>query len=104
MAGINNAMKRVIENRNIGTVVAKGTLKECSCRDNEGCPDCNRTKYIIIRLDHDGGLITEYDYGSDIHFENGIEVGNKVMLMINSNWNATWEKQENEDVRHSSTK
>jgi len=92
MAGIKEAMKRVMDGRNTGIVVAKGRLKDCDCGENEKCTDCSSIEYIIIRLDHDDGLITQYDYGSDIHIADDIKKRDPVQLMINDNWNATWEK------------
>jgi len=94
MAGIKEAMKRVMDGRNEGVVVAEGYLKECDCdlvsRSTElQCSKCKETRYIIIRL-KDEGLITQYDYGADIHIEKDASVRDKVMLIIDDNWNATW--------------
>jgi len=92
MAGIKEAMKRVTEQKHEGVVVAKGKLKECACNDeNQGCTNCSDTKYIIIRLEHDNGLITQYDYGSDVGIAADVEVGDQVFLNILSNWSAMWE-------------
>lgn len=77
-----------------GHVVAIGELKEatkCTCDENSACELCRKTKYIIIRL-KDGGLITQYDYGSDIRIADEIEVQDEVMLMSVSNWSAEWQK------------
>ena len=106
MAGIKEAMKRVMDHRNEGVVIAKGKLQECLCGENEECSDCSKAKYIIIRLDgynlvsEDGkklcgshGLITVYDYGSDIRISDDIEIMNEVMLMIRDNWTAEWVKK-----------
>jgi len=97
MAGIKEAMKRVMDKKNVGHVEAIGILSKdyrykikCTCDDDEPCEQCVETKYLIIRL-VDGGLITQYDNGSDIHIASDIEVEDKVILMINDNWNATWE-------------
>jgi len=94
MAGIKEAMKRVAEHRNEGQVVAKGILKECNCSDNEGCSDCSDTKYVIIKLKSDNGLITVYDYGSDIQIADNIEVLDNVILVLNDNWSASWIRKE----------
>jgi len=96
MAGIKEAMKRVMEHRNVGFVVAEGYLKECQCNENVGsneiehCGECEKIHYIIIRLKHDDGLITQYDYKSDIRISCNINVRDEVILMLNDNWNATW--------------
>ena len=91
MAGIREAMKRVMDHRNEGRVVAKGMLKECSCDGiNEGCSLCaDRVPYIIIRLKEDQGLITVYHQG-DILIDSSVEVGSDVILMIRNNWRAAW--------------
>lgn len=96
MAGIKEAMKRVMDGKNLGHVVAIGTLKEavkCTCDVDSTCELCTETKYIIIRLE-DGGLITQYDYGSDIHIAKNIEVRDYVILMILDNWNAEWQRMD----------
>lgn len=94
MAGIREAMKRVMDGKNLGHVVAMGELKEavkCTCEEKSTCPLCKKTKYIIIRLE-DKGLITQYDYGADIHIAKDVQVRDYVMLMIIDNWNAEWQK------------
>ena len=91
MAGIKEAMKRVMDKRHRGVVVAQGRLKECSCKENEGCSDCSKTEYVIIELLHDGGRITQYDYGSDLRISKKIKVGDSVILNIKSNYCAEWE-------------
>ena len=98
MAGVREAMKRVMDGKNLGTVVAEGYLQECGC-EGEGtfCSDCKNIRYIIIRL-LDGGLITQYDIGSDIHIADNIKVYDRAFLMINDNWNATWEGITEEDI------
>jgi hypothetical protein len=93
MAGIKNALQRVMDHRNEGVVVAIGVLQEnlkCTCGEKESCYCCKPTKYIIVRLSHDNGLITQYDSGSDIHIDPELKVGGKTILIINDNWNATW--------------
>ena len=48
MAGIQEAMRRVADQKNIGRVVAKGNLSNvCSC-EKKGCPLCDEVTYIII--------------------------------------------------------
>ena len=101
MAGINSAMKRVMENRNVGTVLAMGTLYDglkCCCKEGESCHVCKPAKFIIIKLKSDGGFITQYNGLSDIHIAPELEVGDEIILMINDNWNATWQFLENKDT------
>jgi len=99
MAGIKEAMQRVMDRRNKGKVVAKGKLKEYSDDKN------NDISYIIVQLAEDpckgnhygkiksmSGLITVYDCGSDVVIDGNIQVGDNVTLMIRSNWNAAWIK------------
>lgn len=83
MAGIREAMNRVIEHRNEGRVLAKGNLK---------LDDETPTKYLIIKLECDKSLLTVYDYGSDINIKDDINVGDKIALIISSNWSAEWQK------------
>jgi len=99
MAGIKEAMQRVMDHKNTGKVLATGEFEEGGCGKPEPCPDCIKIKYMILRIEGNGKIydnnggekITVYDYGSDIHINDKIEVGNSVMLNINDNWNATWE-------------
>ena len=92
MAGIKRAMKRVMEHKNIGKIVAKGVLQLCDCDNTEKCSQCGvcQISYIIIQLDHDNGMITEYDTGSDVRFQPHLKLGDKVILMITDNWTAEW--------------
>ena len=101
MAGIKEAMKRVMEHRNEGRVVAMGVLKECSCGEEEVCSECSNTKYMIVKLKPrskadkvagHAGIITVYDYGSDILIADDIELLDNIMLMIHNNWQAEWIK------------
>ena len=85
MAGIKNALKRVMEHRNRGVVVAMG---EIAMETIQGEPE----RYIIIELYNDKGRITVYDYGSDIKINKDIELNDDVILMITSNWSAEWQK------------
>ena len=92
MAGIKEAMERVMKKCSKGRVVATGvfcTECECGTEFKADCPTCKKTRYVIIHLD-DGGMITQYDYGSDLHIHPDVESGSRVMLIINDNWNATW--------------
>lgn len=96
MAGIKSALKRVMDSKNEGVILAKGVLHKepelkCACGEKEACHLCRTTKFIIIRLEHDSGYITQYDSGSDIHIDQKLKVGDRTILMINDNWNATWE-------------
>ena len=96
MAGIREAMKRVMDGKNLGHVVALGELNEvanCTCDGDSACSSCRKTKYAIIRLE-DGGLITQYDYGADIHIAKDIQIRDYVMLMIIDNWNAEWQRMD----------
>lgn len=94
MAGIKQALKRVMERKNEGTVVGKGRLKTCQCDSKKHplakCPHGNENAaYIIVRLKHDNGMITQYE-GTDIRISDSIQVGDKVLLMIMDNWSAKW--------------
>jgi len=80
MAGIQTAEKLMIENRNKGTCVAIGTLLN------------TKTKYIIVKIDNDGGMETVYDYGSDIRINNKILLGDRVMLTMLDKYRAEWGK------------
>jgi len=94
MAGIKEAMKRVMDGKNLGHVVAIGDLNEavkCTCDEGGTCEYCTKTKYIIIRLE-DGGLITQYDYNGDVGIADDVEVKDYVVLMILDNWNAEWQR------------
>jgi len=84
MAGIKEAMKRVMEHRNRGEVVAMGEVSMETCRDE---PE----RYIIIAL-RGKGKITVYDYGSDIKINENIKLNDEVILNITSNWSAEWMK------------
>lgn len=95
MAGIQEAMKRVMEHRNKGKVIAKGKLKFCTCEGEEECSQCSQTSYLIINLTcGNGGYITVYDYHSDIRIHPDVEVLDDVILLIQSNWNAIWMREE----------
>lgn len=106
MAGIKEALKRVSEERNRGTVLALGQLKECTCDDQSGCHICeSNTTYMIVELDHDKGFITVYDYGSDIYIDPSIQLQDKVILQILDNYSATWKKLDTSELGvRSSTK
>jgi len=101
MAGIKSALKRVMDHRNVGTVVAKGKLSECDCHFKE-CQVCDRcqypTNFIIIRLEHDKGLITQYDHGSDIRIYHNLKIGDRTILMLQDNWTAVWEFLDNSET------
>lgn len=89
MSGIKEALRRVSEGRNEGVVIASGTLRECSClKVGQACSECSDVRYLIIRL-NDGGTITQYS-SEDIHIDPRIGIRDKVMLILNDNWNATW--------------
>jgi len=103
MAGIQEAMKRVMEHRNEGTVMAEGYLRECNCLPGDECHKCKKTRYIIIRLkpekrEKEGALITQYDYGSDVQIASNVETGHKVILLIQSNWRAVWMRCDDQEV------
>ena len=106
MAGIKEAMTRVVEHRNKGLCVAKGYVRECNCDGvTSGCSRCpNRIPYMIIQLDErckadkavgHGGRITVYDYGTDVIISDEIDVLDEVILVIRDNWTAEWIKQDN---------
>lgn len=88
MAGIQGAMKRVMEHRNLGKVLVRGTYRE----GNE--TECPENKYMIVRLSHDNGTILVLDYGSDVRIADDVEDGKTVMLNILDNWTAEWQIHE----------
>ena len=106
MAGIKEAMTRVMERRNEGTVVAQGKLhKECGCGTSEGCSDCDDYPYVIIKLTPDSkaskvaghaGYITVYDRNSDVRIHPDVGLADKVMLVILDNWTAAWVKKDSD--------
>ena len=77
----------------VGKVVAKGTLKLCHCSDTKDieCSKCDYD-YIIIQVENDGGFITQYSHRPNIRFQSGIEIEDKVILIIRDNWSAEWRK------------
>lgn len=81
MAGIANALRRVADHKNVGVVRAINSLT-----DDDG----KKVKYAIIQLDHDKGMITQYDYGSDIRISKDLKVGDSCILMVRDNWSAEW--------------
>jgi len=95
MAGIKEAMRRVMDGRNTGEVVAMGTVNACTCKNNEGCSACcnesYRPPYIIIKL-KDGGFITSFDFNGDVKIHPLVELHDKVTLMILDNWCAVWKR------------
>lgn len=90
MAGIREAMKRVMDGRNGGTVIGSGVLQRCNCDGSSKCVHCGElsVRYVIIEL-RDGGRITAYDEG-DIRLSEELELGMDVRLNITSNWTAEW--------------
>ena len=95
MAGIKKAMKRVMDEKNLGTIVSIGEFydrKFAGTMEGEDVvtKENELTRFAIIRLDHDGGLITEYDYGSDIRLQKGLKEGDRCMLILEDNWSAKW--------------
>lgn len=101
MAGIKEAMERVVSHRNEGKCVATGIVRECV--GDDGFSECSNTPYIIVRLNgykETRGLITVYDYGHDIRIAENIKVLDQVILMIQDNWTAKWFKMEDISKPH----
>lgn len=107
MAGIKEAMKRVMDGRNQGVVIGKGEMNHAfpvteagrlltspkgytSAGIKAAHEEIRTVKYLIIELYWDRGWITVYDYGSDVHIADDLELSDRVELRINDNWNATW--------------
>jgi len=100
VAGIQEAMRRVADQKNIGRVVAKGNLSNvCSC-EKKGCPLCDEVTYIIIKLKDDNGIITAFNVG-DISISDDVSVGDVVILMILNNWSAEWQKKKSVGISYS---
>jgi len=78
MAGIMEAKELSYKLKNTGVVIAEGITSE-------------ESKYLIIRLDNDKGVITQFDYGSDLEIDKEIQVGNKVKLTLVNEYHAKWE-------------
>jgi len=110
MAAIRNALKRILDGTNKGTIVAMGEFEDKIGPEvvakvgarilvkNED--EVKKMKYIIFRLKSTkGGLVTIYDSGEDVRFEDGLEVGDDIMLMVKDNWCARWEKERPEGIR-----
>ena len=96
MAGIKEALKRVSEHRNIGYILAKGKINHRLPYASD-YDEVYKIKYIIVQLMHDGGYVTQYDYGSDVRFQDGLKVGDEIILMIRDNWTAEWIKYNKEE-------
>jgi len=80
MAGMNIAKKLIKQKRNKGRVIAKGkTIYEDE-------------KFMIIEIPKDRGTETVFDYGTDIRFQKGIKLKEKVQLKIISEGTAEWQK------------
>ena len=102
MAGIKEALKRVAEQKHECRVLAKGVFGSLPNKvdsNGEMVPGTSviGAKYLIMQRKPacvDGGLITAYDYGSDIRISDKIERGDDVILMIRSNWCAEWIRKE----------
>jgi len=80
MAGIKEAKDLDKNNMNEGRVLYKGEFI-----DNELL-----IKFLLIELENDKGIITQFDYGSDLRFDNNISVGNYVYLKIIDDYTAEW--------------
>jgi hypothetical protein len=81
MAGIQEAKELVKNNKITGKVLYKG----------EFINDNTLFKFILIELDNDQGIITQFDYNSDVKFEEGIVLGCYVKLNIKDDYTAIWE-------------
>jgi len=113
MALVNEkAMKRIMENRDEGMVVAKGELYAWrnivpddgrseyafNSDQNLDSPQVD-SQYIIIQLEHDFGLITAYDCrcSGKLDFrrneiDSDVAVGDHVKLVMKDNCTAVWKK------------
>lgn len=81
MAGIKNAMRQVIDHRDVGTCIALGETSFGS-------------KFMIVNLRHDEGYHLVMDYGSDVSIDERIKVDTVVRLLVTSNWTAKWVRDE----------
>lgn len=80
MAGIQEAQEKALKGEDEGVVVAIGIT-------------IDHMNYLIIKLHQNKGFITQFDYGSDLKFEEGIKVGDIVVLEVND-YDAIWKKVE----------
>lgn len=81
MAGIYNAVKLKNKGMDKGVVLYKGEFVD----------EHILFKFIIIKLNNDSGLIIQFDYNSDISFDEDIVTGSKVELLILDEYTAKWE-------------
>lgn len=77
MAGIQTAEDYIKNGFSKGRVIAKGKTID---------------KLDFMLIDNRKGQTAVYDYGSDIRFEKGIKLGDKVHLKIIDRYCAIWKK------------
>ena len=88
MAGIKEAMRRVLERKHRAVVLTVGSFV-----NKKSNYDHRPYKFMILRLRHVEGFITVYEYaGGDISFEEGLMPDDPVQLEITSNYSAMWKK------------
>lgn len=87
MAGNKEAEKLIEEGRSSGVVLDGGTFEE----------ENKLVNYVLIRLDNDNGIITQFDYGSDLKLDQLMEIGDRVNLEKLDEYNYIWNR-ENDDI------
>ena len=88
MAGIKQALQRVADGKHKGQCVAVGELYE---PERDAYPAGYTTpRFMIVRLEHDDGLITVHDHDGDVRIADGMAVKRNVMLRILDNYTAEW--------------
>jgi len=97
MSSIKQAMKRVMDGKNEGVVVASGqTFNTCGCEKVGSCSRCDGKRYLIIKL-KDGGMITQYENYPEVQINKGMIDGMPVYLELMGNhysgWKPYYEKQ-----------
>ena len=80
MAGISEAKELEENNMNQGRVLYKGEFIDNGLL----------IKFLLIELDNDQGIITQFDYGSDLRFNEKVETGSYVYLNILDDYTAEW--------------
>jgi len=77
MAGINEIEKLIDEKKTHGEVILCGKTP-----DGEDC--------LVIKLDDDKGIITQFAYGSDLAIDESIELGSCVNLVQYDDYCGAW--------------
>lgn len=79
MAAIAEAKKQIKARKNKGTVIAIGKT-------------IDGDKFLLIDLNGGKGIVVVFDYGSDVRFERGIKMEDRVQLKLLDSHTAEWQK------------